>query len=437
MNDQPTEKTCESAAAAGGRAGVLLVCVVAVLVAGSALFWSSPEFRAGHLLLACMAAACYTKALLAPLLRGMGWQGMFFATGLLLAHGASWLGGLLHGESLLVASARGLAGMLGVLGLAVFTVLLLEPRWKGFAKWTGLGILALLVVGSYAGFFIGIERFFTLGKYAFQYDQLRMALIWPTRLLTRPLGQLAWEHTNYAAFYFALALALILEHLGGGAKDRRWWILCLLLGAAVFLTASRNGWLMIAVAVPLVLAGRKPVFALGTLALLAGAVFLGFACLKTKLMLLPSPAEERAMVFETHGADLMERGSAGRLDVYKLVWEEVRNAPLCGQGLSSVGKAVGFLEHEHSVFIATLRGGGLIGLAGHLLVIASAACSSVSLMRRGVRWPGVLFVTAIGGMLFERSSVIALTGNYEFIAHWVAVSAPLIITAKMAVRKST
>ena len=404
------------------------------MVVGSFLLWSSPEYRATSWLLAGVVAAFHARPRLLPLLPGMGWQGMLVAAGLIVAQGASWLGGLLHGESLPMACGRGLAGMLGVLGIAVFTVLLLEPRWKVSSKRMGLGILALLLGGSYAGFFIGIERFFELGRYEFQFDQLRMALIWPTRLLTWPLGQIPWEHTNYAAYYFALALALVLEHLGKGGKGRRWWCLCLVLGVAVFLTASRNGWLMIGIALPLVLAGRKPAFGLRILALFAGVVLLGFGCLKTRLALVPPAGEGAAVVLGTHGSDLLERGSAGRLIIYKLVWQEVRQTPLCGLGLQAVGREAGFLEHEHSVFIATLRGGGLIGLAGHLLVIAGAACSAVSLMKRGIRWPAVLLFTAMGGLFFERSSVLLLSGHIEFITHWIAVSVPLVISGRMAVR---
>jgi len=436
MNDEATGKSSGSATAADGRVETRLVGVMAVLVVGSFLLWSSPEYRADSWLLAGVAAAFHARLRLLPLLPGTGWQGVLVAAGLIVAQGASWLGGLLHGESLLVACGRGLAGMLGVAGLAVFTALLLEPRWKVPTKRTGLGILALLLAGSYAGFFIGIERFFDLGRYEFQFDQLRMALICPTRLLTWSLGQIPWEHTNYAAYYFALALALVLEHLGKGGKGRGWWCLCLVLGVAVFLTASRNGWLMIGIALPLVLAGRKPAFALKVLALFAGVVLLGFGCLKTRLALVPPAGEGAAVVLGTHGSDLLERGSAGRLIIYKIVWQEVSPTPLFGQGLQAVGREAGFLEHEHSIFIATLRGGGLVGLAGHLLVIAGAACSAVALLRRGIRWPAVLLFTAVGGLCFERSSVFLLSGQIEFITHWVAVSVPLIISGKMAARSS-
>lgn len=426
MNDVPTAKSRQ-------RAETLLVCVVAILLVGSFLLLSSQEYRAGHLLVASLVAAYFGKALLSPLVPGMDWRAMLVGFGLVVAHGASWLGGLWHGESLLIASSRALVSLLSVLGLTVFTVVLLEPRWKIWTKWTGLLILVLLLLGSYTGFLFGIENVGISASDASQLDPLRMALIWPTRLLATPLGQIAWEHTNYAAFHFALALIMILEHLARGAKNRGWWCLCLLLVAAVFLTSSRNGLLMILVALPLLLVGRKPIFAFKTLALLAVGILLGLAALNARRTLAPPTLKQPSTRLDSHAAALLERRSAGRFSIYHQVWQEVRDVPLCGQGLWSVGKPVQSHWHEHSAFIATLRGGGLIGLAGHLLVLTGAGCASVALMRRGVRWPAVLLFTTVGGMLFDRSSVIALTGNYEFITHWVAVLIPLIITAKSAI----
>jgi hypothetical protein len=33
-------------------------------------------------------------------------------------------------------------------------------------------------------------------------------------------------------------------------------------------------------------------------------------------------------------------------------------------------------------------------------------------------------------LLFDRSTVFSITGNYEFIAHWVAVLLPLILLSR-------
>jgi hypothetical protein len=436
MNNVPAVKSRESTPATVERTKSYLVCLVAVLLVGSFLLLSSQEYRAGNLLVASLFAAYFGKALLAPLRPSIDWRVILVGIGLLVAHGASWLGGLLHGENGLMAGSRALMSLLSVSGLMVFIVLLLEPRWKNLAKWTGLVILMLLLLCSFAGYFFGLENVGVSASDASKLEAHRMALIWPTRLIATPLGQIPWEHTNFAAFHFALALIMILEHLARGARSRAWWCLCLLLVTAVFLTYSRNGLLMILAALPLVLVGRKPIFAMKTLALLAVGILLGVASLNVKIAQDAATAQQASARLDSHAVALLERRTGGRFYIYQQVWREVRDAPLCGQGLWSVGRQVESHSHEHSVFIATLRGGGLIGLAGHLLVLTGAACASAALMRRGVRWPAVLLVTTVFGMLFERSSVIALTGNHEFITHWVAVLIPLIMTAKSSLAKS-
>ena len=79
--------------------------------------------------------------------------------------------------------------------------------------------------------------------------------------------------------------------------------------------------------------------------------------------------------------------------------------------------------------MATLRCGGLLALAGHALVLLSAGWCALRLLRRGLRWPAVLMTAALGGLLFDRSTVLCLTGNYEFISHWVAVLIPLVLAS--------
>ncbi len=429
MNEPSPYLRADSVKAASGRVGFLLVCTVAILVVGSALLWSSPEFRTGHLLLASLAATWFAPRLLGPLLPGIGWGGVAFGCGLLLVHVASWTGGLAQGDPGWLVSARTLAGVLGVSGLAVFSVVLLAPRWRGFVKWSAWVVLGLMLAGSYVIFFIGIEHIGKPVKYAFQFVDLRMGLVWPTRLLTQAIGQIAWEHANCGAFYFGLALAMVLEYLGSGRKGLGWRCLVILLGGAVFLTASRGGWLMVLMAVPLILVGRKPRFALETIVLLALAVCFGFACLKTKQALTPPVDGSRPVTTATHSSGLVNRADAGRLLVYQMVWHEIENNRLCGKGLGAVNKPVGQLEHEHSVFIASLRGGGLVGLFGHLLVIGSASWAALRLMRRGLRWPMVLLATTLSGLMFDRSTAIGISGHYEFIVHWVALSLPLILLA--------
>ena len=241
---------------------LLLPVLGLALIVGSHLLWSSPEYRQRHLLVASVVALWYGKAILWPHVRGVGWPGILFVTGLAVVQAGSWLGGVRHGETPVAASGLALQGLLGVFGLAIFCVIFMEPRWRRVEKWTVLGVLTLLLAGSFIGYFGFIERYIPMGGHADHFSTLRMALIWPTRMLTSSLGQIAWDHTNYAAYCFALAFILMLESLADQPTARRWygWLLSGFLCAGVFLTGSRGGWMMIALALPLILIGRSPWF---------------------------------------------------------------------------------------------------------------------------------------------------------------------------------
>ena len=454
---------------------LLLPVLGLALIVGSHLLWSSPEYRQRHLLVASVVALWYGKAILWPRVRGVGWPGILFVTGLAVVQAGSWLGGVRHGETPVAASGLALQGLLGVFGLAIFCVIFMEPRWRRVEKWTVLGVLTLLLAGSFIGYFGFIERYIPMGGHADHFSTLRMALIWPTRMLTSSLGQIAWDHTNYAAYCFALAFILMLESLADQPTARRWygWLLSGFLCAGVFLTGSRGGWMMIALALPLILIGRSPWFTLKTLGLMAVALGGGFAGLKVKIAMLPPPVTLTPTpvpvpppvpvpvpvpvptpppvpppvpvppvipppipTVAVHSTALVERGSSGRTDAYRFLWQELEGTRLVGKGLAATGQPAGPLIHEHSSFMATLRGGGLVGLGGHALLLASAAWAAFCLLRRGQRWPAVLLVAAVSGLLFDRSSVIALTGNYEFVTHWVAVLIPLLLLSPRFQRTS-
>jgi len=350
--------------------------------------------------------------------------------GLLIVHTASWLGGILHGETWWLATIRALTGLVGVIGLVVFINLLLEPRWVHPLKKIFIALLVMLLAGSFVGYFLRFERFISMGEFAKYFDQTRIMLIWPLRLLALPIGQIFWEHTNYAAFYFALTLLMILEFLANGGKGRSWWWLCGLLATGVFLTASRGGWLMVAAALPFILVRRSIPFSLKTFGLLGAAIGCGFLCLKIKVVISPPSVRQPADLIAIHGSALVKRGSAGRIGGYKSLWHELEKSRFLGQGLGACGKKMYGHEHEHSIFLATVRGGGLIALAGHFMVIGSAISAALALLRSGLRWPAVLLATVLSGLLFDRSTVFSITGNYEFIAHWVAVLLPLILLSR-------
>lgn len=411
---------------------VFLAVVALVLVVGSRLVWSSPEYRQQHLLLAGVLALFAFRSVCWPVLKRSGWRGVVFGAGLLVAHGASWLGGVWHGVTPLAATLAAGQGLIGVAGLAVLVTVLLEPRFHRYAKWTAYGVLGLLVAGSFAGYLIRIERFIELGGYGNFYSQVRMALIWPTRMLTAPFGQIAWDNANYAAYYFALAFGLILESLAAGVGRRRWvrWAWCVTLCASVFLTDSRSGGMMTGIALALILPGRRPKFALKTLVAMAAGLVLGYGVSQVKMGMIsqqPKTPGRPMATTEQHGVTYVKRASSGRTGIYRNLWKSLADSRWCGAGLAATGKDVDYLNHEHSSYVATFRGGGLLALAGHALVLAAAGWSAMRLWwRGGPRWPVVLLAVAAGGLLFDRSSVIALTGNYEFLSHWVAALVPLL-----------
>jgi hypothetical protein len=398
-------------------------------------------------------------------LRHSGWRGLAVGGGLLLAHCASWLGGLWHGHGIASPTGAAAPALVAVVGLAVLVTVLADPRWHRPLKWTAFGVLSLITLGSLVGYFVSIERFIELGDYSRFFDTLRLALIWPTRMLTAGFGQIAWDNANYAAFYFGLALVLILESIAPGTRPQRIrWFWCVVLSAEVFLTASRGGGLMVVLALPIILVGRPPRFAIKTLLAVLTGIACGYGALQMKIALLreppapepvsmpspvtvpnpqpatapvtppvaakpvkPSPPPKPELTTATHSTKYFSRASAGRVKLYRILWQDMAGSRICGKGLATAGQAISDLNHEHSTFLATLRGGGLIALAGHALVLAAAASAAWQLLRRGLRWPAVLLVATLGGLLFDRSSVIALTGNYEFIAHWVAVLIPVLL----------
>jgi hypothetical protein len=399
------------------------------------LLWSSPEYRMIHLLVACLVALAALGTAAWPLLRRSGWRGGVIAAGLLLAHLAAWLGGVSEGTPPVEATWMAAGGLVGVAGLAVWSACFVGKPVPSWLARTGMVVVVLLLVSSLAGYLLVIERFIPLGGEPEWFDRIRLQSIWPTRMLTVGIGQIAWQNTNVAGYGFALALALLLESLAGKRGGLLRWCLCGALAAAVYLTASRGAGLMLLLALPLVLIGRPPRFALATvLALLAGMAA-GHAMLRTKhATLVRLAAEASAAAPATpvvpgtaaHNLHYLKRADSGRIKVYRAIWEEGADSRWFGRGLAVAGSDSLYLNHEHSSFIATLRCGGLVAVAGHLMVLATAGCCAWLLLLKGIRWPAVLLVAALGGLLFDRSSVLLLTGYVEFPAHWIAVLLPVL-----------
>ena len=419
-----------AATAAGAALGLIVL---------THLLWSSPGYRRSWLLAAAVLALAVLGPRAWPLWRRSGWPGLLAACGFLAAHLAAWIGAVMHDVPPATATLAMGWGLIAVLGLAVLVGVLMESPWWRCLKWTALVVLVPVLAGSLAGYFIGIENHVDFGENVGWHDFMRMVAIWPTRFLTSGFGQIVWQHTNVAGYYFALALVLVCEALAAGRTRRRWpwWLLFVVLAAAVYLTASRGAGLMVVLGLPLVLAWRPPGFAARVLALLVLGVLCGHAGLRAKQAMLVSAATEQAdeITAETvirraaaHNQNYLKRADSGRLRAYRELWRENRESPWFGRGLNAANKPLLYLNQEHSSILTTLRTSGRVGMAGHLLVLAAAAWCALRLCLRGIRWPAVLFVAAIAGILFDRTTVIAATGYYEFLAHWTAVAIPLLLS---------
>jgi len=416
------------------RMETLVAVLTAALVLGAPLFYSSPGYRRMGLLLGAgvVVAAMWRRLpdLLPARTPALGWV----LAGLFIAHFSSLAGALHEGESFASAAASAGWALAGVCGVALLCGFWLRERWRPVAGRILVGLLVFLLVASVAGYFTQIEKWIPLGGHPKYFDPLRIALIWPTRLLTGGSGQLAWEHTNIAGFFFALGFVLIAERMAvtPGRSGAGRWLFAGACVAVVFLTGSRSAWLMIALALPLVLIGRPRGFVLRMSALVAAAVMVGFGGLQTKVAMLEADVKKAEAAGQAgpkvhHVSGLVTRGSSGRLSGYAVLWDELEGRRWFGRGVAATNKPVAHLMHEHSIYIATLRGGGLVALGGHLLLLGAAAWTAARLFRRGLRWPAVLLAAVLGGLLFDRVSVFRLTGHHEFVFHWAAVFIPLLL----------
>lgn len=418
------------------RMETVVAVLTAALVLGAPMFYSSPGYRRIGLLLGAgvVVAAMWRRLpeLLPARSPALGWV----LAGLLIAHFSSLVGAVHETEFFAYAAHSAAWALIGVGGVVVLCGFWLRERWSPVGGRILVSLLVILMVASVAGYFTQFEKWVPLGGHSNYVDPLRISLIWPTRFLTGGSGQLAWEHTNIAGFFFALGFVLIAERMAvtPGRSGVGRWLFAGACVAVVFLTGSRSAWLMIALALPLVLIGRPRGFVLRISALVVAAVMVGFGGLQTKVVMIEAnikqaEATDREGPTVHHVSGLVTRGSSGRLSGYAVLWDELEGRRWFGRGVAATNKPVAHLMHEHSIYIATLRGGGLVALAGHLLLLAASAWTAARLFRRGLRWPAVLLAAVLGGLLFDRVSVFRLTGHHEFVFHWAAVFIPLLLAS--------
>ena len=409
-----------------------------VLIIGPQLLFSSPEYRCEPRLWAFSICSLLAWRIFSKPLRPLGKLTMAAVVGLLIAHVASWIGGIQHGVSIGAASMQAVQGLIAVLGLAAMVTTFLEPKWRRLGKFLIVPLLVAILASSYFCYFLQIDQLIPMGRYPQFFEPTRLVFIWPLRIPFHWAGQIGWEHANHAAFVFAVAMVMIIEYLAVRKSSRSWpwWLLALFLGSAVFLTGSRSAWLMLLAAVPLVVYRRPKSFVIPTALVLCGALACGIASLKMKEALLveaagaavgtnavPAGVPKR----DLHLEGLLERKSAGRVSAYQSFWEHFQDSKVFGRGLSATGKPIVQLMHEHSSFIATFRGGGFVALAAHILILVASIILASRLFSEGNRWPLALLVVVLPGLLFDRGNVFILSGRYEFLFHWIAVLTPLLI----------
>lgn len=432
-----------SSAGGGSRFQDALLWPFLVLWILPPLFFSSSEY--------VMWARLLGALLMIPLARDafpQGWEGLesrwkLAIAGLLVAHLASCVGGWRHGDDPLTILRLAAGGVLAVLGLAIGLSLLLAGRWQPVLKLIGWLVLLPALIVSLIGYFVPIERYLAMGPPTPFYEPIRLSLLWPTRIAMSWMGQIGWEHSNHAALIFAVAWVAIIESLapaGGKCKRGRWLVAGALL-VAIFLTGSRNGWLIIAAALPFIVFKRPFRFPakIGLLFLASIAVALCLLQIKEAKMAateasppaaeagappLPPPAYSAP---DLHTKGLLNRGSAGRLESYQRLWKDFEGSRWTGKGLKICGADVHLLNHEHSTYLATFRSGGFIAVAGHFIILAASGFAALSLFRKGCRWPLVMLTAVLAGLLVDHTSVIRLSGRHEFLLHWVVVLIPLIL----------
>jgi hypothetical protein len=422
----------------------LLWSFLALLILPPLLFSSSEYVAWGRLLASLCVLPLARKAF------PSGWSGLDvrwkIAIGaLLITHVASCIGGWRNGDDPATILRLSAEGLVGVAGLAIGVSLLLMETRQLRLKWLGWIVLMPAVVFSLIGYFLPIERHLAMGEPTVYYEPIRLSLLWPTRSATAWMGQLGWEHANHAAFVFAVAWVIIIESLAGENGKWRWarWIAAGALFIAVFLTGSRNGWLILAVSLPFLLIKRPLRFSLKIALLFVISFIIGYFCLKAKRTMMTSAAASSSTISgepatpspappeqDLHLEGLVKRGSAGRMNGYRVLWQDLQGESWTGHGLGITGTEVNYLTHEHSSYLATLRGGGFVGLAGHLILISVSGWAALSLFRKGCRWPLVLLVAVLSGLLVDHTSVIRLSGRHEFLFHWLAILIPLVLMSR-------
>ncbi len=428
MNIPATDPSDRPTRAGNWLIGISFALLVLPFIFFSSASWIAWPRLAGLLLPLLLAQRVFPQGL-------PGSLKMMFAV-LSLIFASAWTGGALNRELPGMETFMAVEGILAICGFAVLTKAILSSGWSGIVSRTFVVIVAVLMVCSMVGYFLPIQRMITMGPLTY-FDITRLILIWPTKMAMSWAGQLGWGHANHAGLIFGISFILILEHLASAeARHRKaWWLMALGFGAGLFLTGSRGALLMIVPCLPVILFRRGWLWGARCTALCLGAFALGSDALAAKRELMrrdvpvseTSPSPQLPPDYHTKG--LVKRGSAGRLGAYTTLRDELAGTMWFGRGLSQNQRPLAHLLNEHSSYLATLRGGGIIALIGHISLLAIAGVAALRLSLRGTRWPLLLLAAVATAILFDRGSVFLVNASYEFPFHWAAVFLPVLMAA--------
>jgi hypothetical protein len=386
---------------------------------------------------------------------------------LLMIFASAWTGGMLNRELPEMETFMAVEGILAICGFTILIKAVLSTRWSRFVSRTFIVIAGVLLACSLSGYFMPIQRIITMGPLT-DFDSTRLILIWPTKMVMSWAGQLGWEHANHAGLIFGISLILTLEHLASAETRHRkvWWLMALGFGAALFLTGSRGALLMVVPCLPVIMFRRGWLWSMRCTTLCLAAFAVGFGALAAKKELIrrdiplsktstppqvtadqlppdqlppeqiPPPEVTPPEVTppqplpDHHLKGLVTRGSSGRVGAYLTLLDELEGSLWFGRGLSQNNRPLSHLSHEHSSYVATLRGGGVIALIGHTLLLALAAVAAVRLFLQRTRWPLLLLAAVATAILFDRGSVFLVNASYEFPFHWAALLLPVLMATR-------
>lgn len=299
----------------------------------------------------------------------------------------------------------GLADAGGVLILSVAVLAVVDTPW-GWPVFR-LGVFASAAVTSAWA----LVRFYPMSDLGLEDERLRNVLVYPIGLNAVLTGLLIG---------FAIVAVLGFD----ATRSRRAWLIrvgLVVLGFALMATQSRGAFLATAAGIAVVAwTGRRRVIADG-LALLAGV--------------LAYAAVFALTADEAEGRGLVERGTSGRLDIWRAYLGELRGVEwIVGSGeVPPLEESVlgWFVHHPHGSWVTQIVWCGLPGLIllGTFVLLAGVAGWRV---RSREAAPLALLVFGVTGLLFDGGQAVSLASVPRIEPLLVLV--PAVVALRLAER---